>query len=298
MSNYHSWNQKEHADDWVLYPENVGPMLSLDETALSKGELYTIITNKSAKGKKGALVAMIKGTKAEVVQSILLKLPRRVRYKVKEITLDMAANMEKIARLCFPSALLVTDRFHVQKLAYDALQEMRIKYRWEALDQENEMIGMSKSHGVDYNPHIYENGDTRKQLLARSRYLLCKKESSWSRSQKHRAEILFREYPNIKKAYYLAQHLGLIYHQCKSKKTALTRLAHWYEAVEKSGFKTFNTVLKSIQSNYHNIVQFFNNRSTNASAESFNAKIKSFRASLRGVRDINFFIYRLTKIYA
>ena len=298
MSNYHSWNQKEHADDWVLYPENVGPMLSLDETALSKGELYTIITNKSAKGKKGALVAMIKGTKAEVVQSILLKLPRRVRYKVKEITLDMAANMEKIARLCFPSALLVTDRFHVQKLAYDALQEMRIKYRWEALDQENGMVGMSKSHGVDYNPHIYENGDTRKQLLARSRYLLCKKESSWSRSQKHRAEILFREYPNIKKAYYLAQHLGLIYHQCKSKETALTRLAHWYEAVEKSGFKTFNTVLKSIQSNYHNIVQFFNNRSTNASAESFNAKIKSFRASLRGVRDINFFIYRLTKIYA
>lgn len=52
-----------HADDWVLYPENVGPMLSLDETALSKGELYTIITNKSAKGKKGALVAMIKGLK-------------------------------------------------------------------------------------------------------------------------------------------------------------------------------------------------------------------------------------------
>ncbi|WP_280506306.1 transposase [Bacteroides propionicifaciens] len=54
---------------------------------------------------------------------------------------------------------------------------------------------------------------------------------------------------------------------------------------------------QSIQSNYYNIVQFFNNRSTNASAESFNAKIKSFRASLRGVRDVNFFIYRLTKIY-
>lgn len=282
----------------MLYPENVGARLSLDETALSKGELYTIITNKSAKGKKGALVAMIKGTKVEVVKAILLKLPRRVRYKVKEITLDMAANMEKIALLCFPSAVLVTDRFHVQKLAYDALQEMRIKYRWEALDQENEMISMSKSHKIDYNPHSYENGDTRKQLLARSRYLLCKKESSWSKSQKHRAEILFREYPDIKKAYYLTQHLGLIYHQCKSKETALTRLAHWYEAVEKSGFKTFNTVLKSIQSNYYNIVQFFNNRSTNASAESFNAKIKSFRASLRGVRDVNFFIYRLTKIYA
>ena len=139
----------------MLYPENVGPRLSLDETSLSKGELYTIITNKLAKGKKGALVAMIKGTKVEVVKAILLKLPGRVRHKVKEITLDMAPNMEKIALLCFPSATLVTDRFHVQKLAYDALQDMRIKYRWEALDQENEMISLSKSHGVDYSPHTY-----------------------------------------------------------------------------------------------------------------------------------------------
>lgn len=97
----------------MLYPDNVGPRPSLDETSLSKGELYTIITNKSAKGKKGALVAMIKGTKVEVVKAILLKLPRSVRYNLKEITLDMAPNMEKIALLCFPSYTLITDRFHV-----------------------------------------------------------------------------------------------------------------------------------------------------------------------------------------
>ncbi|MBQ7253550.1 MAG: transposase, partial [Bacteroidales bacterium] len=38
--------------------------------------------------------------------------------------------------------------------------------------------------------------------------------------------------------------------------------------------------------------------STNANAESFNAKVKAFRASLRGVSDINFFLFRLQKIYA
>ncbi|MDR1738111.1 MAG: transposase, partial [Candidatus Symbiothrix sp.] len=31
---------------------------------------------------------------------------------------------------------------------------------------------------------------------------------------------------------------------------------------------------------------------------SFNAKIKAFRASLRGVVDINFFLFRLSMIYA
>jgi hypothetical protein len=39
----------------------MGKHLSIDETALSKGELYTIITNKKAKGKKGAIVAIQKG---------------------------------------------------------------------------------------------------------------------------------------------------------------------------------------------------------------------------------------------
>ncbi|WP_430809556.1 MULTISPECIES: transposase [unclassified Carboxylicivirga] len=43
---------------------------------------------------------------------------------------------------------------------------------------------------------------------------------------------------------------------------------------------------------------YFNGRSTNAAAESFNAKIKDFRRQFRGVKDVNFFLYRLCKIYA
>ena len=50
--------------------------------------------------------------------------------------------------------------------------------------------------------------------------------------------------------------------------------------------------------NYIDILNFFDNRSTNASAESFNAKIKSFRAQLRGISDVKYFLFRLQKIYA
>ena len=46
------------------------------------------------------------------------------------------------------------------------------------------------------------------------------------------------------------------------------------------------------------VLNFFVNRSTNAFAESFNAKIKAFRAAVRGVVDIKFFMFRLSKIYA
>ncbi|WP_420892099.1 transposase [Parabacteroides johnsonii] len=63
---------------------------------------------------------------------------------------------------------------------------------------------------------------------------MFKKTELWSESQRKRAKILFREYPDIKKAYYLSMRLGLIYHQAQSADIALTRLAHWYDQVDKS----------------------------------------------------------------
>jgi transposase len=56
------------------------------------------LTNKNAKGKKGALVAMVKGTKAEIVIRILHKIPLEQRKKVKEITLDMAGKKGLIVK--------------------------------------------------------------------------------------------------------------------------------------------------------------------------------------------------------
>lgn len=298
LSNFYEWDQRKHSEDWILFPQNLGSSLSIDETSLSQGELYTVITNKAAKGKKGALVAMIKGTESEKVRAVLEKIPLRKRNIVTEITLDMAATMEKIARYSFPNASLVTDRFHVQKLAYDAVQEMRIKHRWQAIDQENKEIELSKETKQKYVPEVLENGDTLKQLLARSRHLLFKAQTSWTPSQWRRGEILFARYPGLEQAYFLSLQLGGIYHTCKDKGVAFTKLAHWYDRVEKAGFESFKIVARSIEAHYLNILNYFDHRSTNASAESFNAKIKAFRASFRGVGNVSFFLFRLSNIYA
>ncbi|HEY1056166.1 MAG TPA: transposase, partial [Emticicia sp.] len=298
LSDFKSWSQRNHAKKWLLFPENIGKYLSIDETSLSDGELYTILTNKAAKGRKGSIIAIILGTKAETVIDILRKIPVNVRKKVKEITLDMAANMELIAKRAFPNATRVTDRFHVQKLATEALQEIRIKYRWEALDAENDAIELAKKTDTEYMPKVLQNGDTIKQLLARSRYVLYKKEKDWTENQKQRATLLFELYPDIKQAYDLTMSLSNIFENTNDKLYGLTRLAKWHEKVRQAGFKAFNTVARSIQNHYKTIVNLFENRSTNASAESFNAKIKAFRSQFRGVKNIPFFLYRLTKIYA
>lgn len=298
LSDFKVWDQKSHATDWLLFAKNIGSHLSLDETAFSNGDLYTILTNKKAKGKKGAIVAMVKGTKAEAVIKILHKIPLKQRKKVKEVTLDMAGNMGLIVKKSFPEATLVVDRFHVQKLALDALQEIRIKHRWDAIDADNDAIENARNRKIKYIPELLANGDTLKQLLARSRYLLYKSSHKWSENQATRAEILFERYPDLEKAYKICQNLSWIFNNTKDKTSALIRLAKWDEKVRQASFKSFNTIARTMSIHYKNILNYFDNRSTNASAESFNAKIKAFRAQFRGVRNVDFFLFRLTTIFA
>ncbi|XHR97369.1 transposase [Mucilaginibacter sp. UC70_90] len=298
LSGFVNWDQLEHAQDRIVFPENIGPYLSLDEVCLSQGELYTVLTNKAARGKKGALLAVVKGTVSDRVIEILQRIPYRLRKQVQEVTLDLAPTMERIARHSFPMAQLVSDRFHVQQLAGDAVQELRIVYRWEAIDQESKEIELAKETGQPYLPEILENGDSLKQLLARSRHLLFKDEGNWTPSQLQRSEILFARYPELEKAYRLSRKLSHIFSKTKDKGIGLTKLARWYDEVERSGIKTFATVSRTIQNHYQTILNYFDRRHTNASAESFNAKIKALRSQFRGVRNVEFFMFRLMKIYA
>ena len=166
ISNFRDWEQRHHAGEFVLFKQNLGPQLSIDETCLSQGELYTIVTNKSAHGRKGSLVAMIRGTKADDVVWALSKLPRSLRLKVEEVTLDLSPSMKLIVKRAFPRATQVSDRFHVQRLMNEAVSDLRVDYRWQAIDQENAEIALAKEVGRPFVPYVFENGDTRRQLFS------------------------------------------------------------------------------------------------------------------------------------
>jgi transposase len=128
--------------------------------------------------------------------------------------------------------------------------------------------------------------------------LLFKPPEKWSESQKLRAKILFSECPDLKQGCSLTRSLRMIYSKNSIKPVAGLSLAKWYDRVAESGFRSFNTIAATVYEHHQKILNFFINRSINASAESFNAKINAFRASLRGGVDINSFLFRLTHIYA
>lgn len=298
VSGFKQWEQLSHAEDYCIYPENITANLSIDEVSLSKGELYTFVTNKNIKVKnKKSVVAIINGTEAKTIQAVLEKIPLEKRNQVKEITMDMARNMGLAAELSFTQSRCVIDRFHVVRLVMDAMQHVRVKLRWEAIEEENTAIKEAKQKGQKYQSIILSNGDTLKELLVRSRYLLYKFEEDWTPNQAKRAAILFEKYPTLKTAYKLSLAFRSIY-KTENKNDAAVKFNNWKQKVIETKIEEFNTVVNSLEYHLENILNFFDNRTTNANAESFNSKIKGFRANLRGVTDVKFFLFRLEKLFA
>ncbi|MGL5732147.1 MAG: ISL3 family transposase [Bacteroidales bacterium] len=176
-----------HAEDYLLFSENLGDNLSLDETCLSNGDVYTILTNKAAHGRKGAIVAIVKGVSLDIVSAIFKSLPHKGRIQVKTITTDLSSAMMLTARRCFPAAKLINDRFHVLQLISEAVDQIRIDLRWQVLDEENKKIkehrlkrndAKTKSERDKIGPWIpvrMSNGETMAQIIAKSKHIILKK---------------------------------------------------------------------------------------------------------------------------
>lgn len=321
LSGFSEWTEEGHAEDWLIFPQNIGARVSIDETSLSNGELYTIVANKDGHARQGTLIALVKGTKAEDVIKALERIDGEQRAKVTEITMDFSDTMEAIATACFPKAEIIVDRFHAQKLAYDAMQEIRMEEKRAAAKEETRLkkefrkrkeqqIKRRKKDKKDnrgrkpsrkneaYAPFRYANGDTRVELLTRSRYLLMVSADKWTESQKQRAAILFEHHPRIQQAYSLAHSLRMRY----SKEHGDPILGYesirlWIKEARESSIEAFSTVADTMEDKFGNVIKYFNNRATNAFAESLNSKIKDFRARLKGVSDLKFFLYRVSLIF-
>ena len=319
ISGFRTWSELEHADQWLIFPENIGPNVSIDETCLSTGEVYTIVSNKEAHGRKGCIIAIVKGTRAKDVIKALNKIESALRDSVVEVTLDFSDSMHSIVETCFPKAMITLDRFHHQQFCLEAMQEVRREYRREQMTRDanareehrlmmKELVkndgpwidgkGNTIRRNAKYYPERLENDETRAELLARSKGLLMMSPDKWTDTQRQRAEILFREFPDIKIAFSLTHSLRMIFSQRCTKEQGRESLRSWYEKVSEFGNKAFNDIAAAMYAREDEILNYFINRSTNASAESLNAKIKHFRAQLRGIVDKKFFLFRLAKIYA
>ena len=331
LSNFETWEQKEHASEWILIPQNVGKEQGIDETSL-QGELYTIVHNKDAHGRKGAIIAVVKGTNLADVLKVLMQLPADKREMVENITMDLSDCMRAIAREAFPKATVIRDCFHVVKRGGEGCEEVRLRLKREAVKdmkrQKSEFrkhLGelavqrktyrerMRKKHGKDwkkskcgrkpkrqnarFEPKRLENGETPVEALTRCRKQLSMSREKWSATQEKRAGILFALYPKLEEAYSLVNSLRAIFkNKALTKGTARQKFKEWYEKMAACTLREVKSVRDTIRFYENEILNYFDGRKTNASVESLNSKIKCFRAQVKGVKDIPFFMYRLATV--
>lgn len=292
LSDYHQWCDDELTGGFYFNGANIGAYMSLDETCLSNGEVWTFLTNKEGHGGRGTLAAAVPGTKSdEIITTLIGAMGKTLRRKVKEVTCDLSPSMMLIVAEVFYNAHVVNDRFHVQQVYNEAVDEIRVDIRRQLIAEDN---ARDKSE-----PAVtYSNGETMRQILARSKHTLMMAQNKWTDIQRHRANILFKHYPILKAAYHLAMELRCIFNMKLSPTKAMGKMNEWYEKVMTLGNNNFRSVIKTFKNHAPTILNYFRRRATNASAEAFNSKVKLFRSQMRGVRDRDFFIFRLVKLYA
>ena len=328
LSDFRQWEQKPHASDWILLEKNMGPRLSIDETSLQE-DLFTILSNKDGHGRRGTVIAAVRGTKASEVIRILMQIPQEKRIEVREVTMDFSESMYSIVSAVFPNATIVIDCFHIIKRCGDAVEEIRLRSKREAIkDQRKRQAEFRnkleqrvkqrkyyrKKHPGRYKgrkrgrkpirlnerfkPEILDNGDTGVELLTRSRGLLRVSRNNWSDTQKIRAGLLFSLYPKIKEAYNLVDSLRNVFRmKTLDRVNARNRLHEWYQKVAGCSLREVKSARDAVRFKEEEVLNYFINRSTNAAAESLNSKLKRFRAQLHGVSDLPFFMYRVSLIF-
>lgn len=328
LSDFCTWDQRKHADDWVLLPDNIGEHLCIDETSL-QDDLFTILSNKAGHGRQGTIIAMVRGTKAVDIVKILKQIPEADRLKVKEVTLDMSESMHSIVEQTFPSALITLDCFHIIKRCLEAVEELRLRFKrlaqaklkklerqfrarlkrnayqrkWRRKKHPKNYTGKRRGPkplrlNAKFHPPKLDNGDTELELLTRSKYALTQTYDKWSTRMKERMKLLFALYPKLKEAYDLVHKLRSIF---KSKKLdrngAGIKLHEWYRLATNCTLREVKSAREAIKDREEYVLNYFINRATNAAAESLNSKLKGFRAQVRGVSDLPFFMYRVCQIF-
>jgi transposase len=327
LSDFSTWDQKDHADKWTLHPENMGPHLSIDETMLHK-DLRTILSNKDGHGKQGTLVATVSGTKPSDVIEILMQIPEDKRNAVTEVTMDFSDSMRAITMAAFPNATIVVDCFHIIKRVSDSVDELRLKekrtevkaqkkekaehdkhikklaaarkrYRKEHPKKRGEKRGRKPMRANrSFSPKRLPNGDTAVELLTRSRNILASTPDKLGEKQLERRNLVLDRYAKLKEATSLLQSLRCIFRDKHiNREGAKVKLHEWYDKVSKSTLREVKSARDLIKMREEDVLNYFINHSTNAAAESLNSKLKGFRTQIRGVGDIPFFMYRCSTIF-
>lgn len=299
----------------ICKAENFGSNMCIDDKNLGEHG-FTIISNLDT----GKIACMIETRKSEIINKVLKKHVAKERLEsVQVLTKDLAGNYEKVREKSFLFAVGVADKFHVVKLGMQALSDLRVSYRQEELTKERLRREAHKCNEASNRKlalragNTYEtkkcppaprmkNGETVLQLLVLTNKALSQFQNKWGTEMKERVSILFHLFPNLEKMYQLISAFRGIYTVKEFGENILKKakisLEKWFKSVGASEITELQNFASTVMYHRKNILAYFKTGQTNAYAESLNAKLQRFLRENFGIKNLDFFLWRIKKIFS
>lgn len=224
-------------------------VLGIDEVHLIRRP-RAVITNIPA----CFVVEMLPDRNKTTVVRYLAGLPDRGRIRC--VAIDMWRPYHEAVREALPGIPVVVDKFHVVKMANAALDAVR------------------KTVGGTLSPE-------RRRNLMRSRHVLLKRFADLNEVQRKRLDALSREYPILAKAHQSKERFYDLYGS-KTRQEASSLYKTWEERLDPELRVPFGPLLTAFQNWKDPILNYFENRVTNACTESANNLIRAVQRMGRG----------------
>lgn len=251
--------------DWKInWDEPKIYKLGIDEHSFRGRNLITTITDLS----NHKLLTILKNDNQNTLAQFFENMPELAKKQIKEVCIDLRTSYLAPTRKYLPKTEIVADRFHVQEVAKRTLDNVRQIVQTEE--------GKRKVH--------------LKKLLLTPQEKLDKLELK-------KLELAFKKYdkyPVLKEAYLIKEKVRQIY-WANDKKEAMKRYKHVIMLLE-TAHRSFylETLLKTMKHWKHEILNYFDNKTTNGFTEGCHTKIKLIKRVSFGFRNLENYIAKVT----
>ena len=224
-------------------------ILGIDEAHLI-GRARCVITNVKEK----CLIDMLSDRNKVTLLKYISNLPDR--HKISVVSIDMWRPYHSVVKALLPHAVVIIDKFHVVKLAQEALEQARKSIKSNLSHQE------------------------RKQLK-NERYLLLKRQRDLSEMEKIILYDWFGKFPQLEQVYVLKEAFFCIF-ELSDRKKALAAYDTWLTLIDDNVKVFYEPVAKTVSNWKNEIFNYFDYQYTNACTEAINGLIKLINKNGRG----------------
>lgn len=234
------------------------PRIGIDEKSFAKGQSYfTLIYDLD----RSTVEAISEGHDHEAADACFSQLSTEQINSVEAIAMDMSAAFVKSAKANIPLAeeKIVHDRFHVMKLATEAVDKVRRKEQRELKQQED-------------------------QRLTGTKFLWIKSQENLTDRQMTLLDETFTQKLETGKAWAYKEMLRDLWHH-ETASLATSYFNAWYRRVIHTKLEPMKTVARTIKTRLANVVSYCTHGITNAVAEGINSKIQAVKRRVGGYRN-------------